>query len=104
MSKLTIDPDRLIARLKQLGEIERESRGIFTRLAGSDADREGRDALVRWMTVAGLDVRVDQVGNIFGIWQVGDLTRAQVLMGSHIDTVINAGIYDGCYGVRRRSR
>jgi len=41
---------------------------------------------------------VDRVGNMFGIWS-GASDTAPVMVGSHIDTVINAGIYDGCYGV-----
>ena len=41
-----------------------------------------------------------RIGNIFGIWRPNRLSDTQPLMlGSHIDTVINAGIYDGCYGV-----
>ena len=46
---------------------------------------------------AGLEIAVDRIGNIFGIWNAAD--AAPVMIGSHIDTVIDAGIYDGCYGV-----
>ncbi|SDM43950.1 N-carbamoyl-L-amino-acid hydrolase [Ensifer sp. YR511] len=43
---------------------------------------------------------VDQIGNIFGIWRSEENSgEAPIMLGSHIDTVINAGIYDGCYGV-----
>jgi N-carbamoyl-L-amino-acid hydrolase len=73
---------------------------VLTRLAASDTDREGRDLVAGWFRDAGLAVVVDQVGNLFGIWQrAADPDAAPVLMGSHIDSVINAGIYDGCYGV-----
>ncbi|TGR60655.1 M20/M25/M40 family metallo-hydrolase, partial [Mesorhizobium sp. M2D.F.Ca.ET.223.01.1.1] len=42
----------------------------------------------------------DRIGNIFGIWKTGaNEGEAPVMLGSHIDTVIDAGIYDGCYGV-----
>jgi beta-ureidopropionase / N-carbamoyl-L-amino-acid hydrolase len=45
-------------------------------------------------------VAIDRIGNIFGIWNGGANARdAPVLMGSHLDTVIDGGIYDGCYGV-----
>ncbi len=40
------------------------------------------------MKAADLDVRVDRVGNIFGISRLGDPSRAPVPMGSHIDAVI----------------
>ncbi|SDX76430.1 M28 family peptidase [Tepidimicrobium xylanilyticum] len=40
------------------------------------------------------------LGNIFGIWSTSkNEDKEQVMVGSHIDTVIDAGIYDGCYGV-----
>lgn len=52
------------------------------------------------MREAGLDVVVDRIGNIFGIWQTEENRKeAPLMIGSHIDTVINAGQYDGCYGV-----
>jgi len=92
-----IDGARLLDRIRALGQIGRDSAGRLTRLAGSDADREGRDQLVAWMTQAGLETAVDRIGNIFGIWRAGD--GPPIMIGSHIDTVIDAGIYDGCYGV-----
>jgi beta-ureidopropionase / N-carbamoyl-L-amino-acid hydrolase len=74
--------------------------GRLVRLAGSDADKTGRDAVVGWMRQAELEISLDRIGNIFGIWRpAGTADDAPVLIGSHIDTVINAGIYDGCYGV-----
>jgi len=97
---LSVDAERLLKRIRDLGQIGRDSDGRLTRLAGSESDKAGRDALVGWMKAAGLEIAVDRVGNIFGIWRSpGDDNRAPVLVGSHIDTVINAGIYDGCYGV-----
>lgn len=92
-----IDQARLIGRLQQLGDIGRGPSGGPTRLALTDADRAGRDLLVGWIRGAGLEVRVDRIGNIFGLWPA---TGADpVMIGSHIDSVIDAGIYDGCYGV-----
>lgn len=99
MTELRIDADRLLGRLKALGEIGRDGDGRLTRLAASDADRAGRDAVAGWMREAGLEVMVDRIGNLFGVWQAGALDAAPLMLGSHIDTVINAGIYDGCYGV-----
>lgn len=95
----TIDADRLLARLHALGAAGRAADGALTRLAASDADRAGRDLVSGWFADAGLEVAVDRIGNLFGIWRGADPARAPVMIGSHIDTVINAGIYDGCYGV-----
>jgi len=101
VEKLAIDPERMIGRIRQLGQIGRDDRGRLCRLAGSPQDKLGRDQLVAWMREAGLLVEIDQLGNIFGILQgEGQDYRWDALMlGSHIDTVIDAGIYDGCYGV-----
>ena len=100
MTTLSIDAERLLGRLREFGQIGRDGDGRLVRLAGSDADKAGRDALVLWLRDAGLEVAIDRIGNIFGIWQDGaNAEKSPVLLGSHIDTVIDAGIYDGCYGV-----
>ncbi|QCI62946.1 Zn-dependent hydrolase [Phreatobacter stygius] len=100
MTALSIDAERLIGRIRELGEIGRDGDGRLTRLAGSDADKAGRDRFVAWLRQAGLAVAIDRVGNIFGIWASTDnADKKPILIGSHIDTVIDAGIFDGCYGV-----
>ena len=86
--------------LPGLGQIGRDGDRRLIRLAGSDAEKSGRDALVAWVQAAGLEVAVDRIRNIVGIWRTPDnADEAPVLLGPHIDTVIDAGIYDGCYGV-----
>lgn len=95
----TIDHDRLLARLKELGEIGRDDQGKLSRVALEDAEKQGRDLLVSWLNEAGLELVVDRIGNVFGKWSVGETDAAPIMIGSHIDTVRNAGIYDGCYGV-----
>ncbi len=100
MTPLSIDAERLTGRLQELGQIGRDGDGRLVRLAASDADKAGRDLFVAWLREARLDLIVDRIGNIFGIWKDGANTdEAPVLLGSHIDSVIDAGIYDGCYGV-----
>jgi N-carbamoyl-L-amino-acid hydrolase len=95
-----IDAKRLLGRIRELGAVGRDGEGRLTRLAASDTDKQGRDLFVGWLRQAGLDVAIDRVGNIFGIWQSPENTgQAPLLIGLHIDTVIDAGIYDGCYGV-----
>lgn len=97
---IAIDAKRLLGRIRELGAVGRDNDGRLIRLAASDTDRQGRDLFVGWLNQAGLDVAIDRVGNIFGIWQSPDSAgQAPLLIGSHIDTVIDAGIYDGCYGV-----
>ncbi|NBY44829.1 MAG: Zn-dependent hydrolase [Acidimicrobiia bacterium] len=67
------------------------------RLALTDDDKNGRDLVVSWMRSLNLDVTIDVVGNIIGVWNVG--SGAPVMSGSHIDTVRTGGRFDGCYGV-----
>lgn len=99
-SGISIDAVRLLSRIEQLGQIGRDGEDRLVRLAASDADKSGRDALVSWMKEADLEVAVDRIGNIFGIWRTSSAEdQAPILIGSHIDTVIDAGVYDGCYGV-----
>ncbi len=96
----SINAERLLAHIQDLGAIGRDDRGQLTRLAASDSEKQGRDRLVGWLEAAGLEVVVDRIGNIFGIWQSQENAgQSPLMLGSHIDTVINAGIYDGCYGV-----
>ena len=93
-----LDGEKLLSRLSELGNIGRDEANKLTRLVASDADKSGRDLFVSWLNEAGLEIRIDRIGNIFGIWPV-ESNIAPLMIGSHIDTVINAGIYDGCYGV-----
>lgn len=96
-SQLSINAARLMQRIFALAKVGEIEGGGCNRLALTDADRDGRDVVVSWMRELGLDVTVDAVGNIFGVWQVG--TGAPVMTGSHIDTVRTGGKYDGNYGV-----
>jgi N-carbamoyl-L-amino-acid hydrolase len=93
-----IDRHRLLARLQELGEIGKEPSGGRTRLALTSEDKEARDRVVMWLEEAGAQVRVDRIGNIYGLVD-GEVRDAPVMIGSHIDTVPCAGAYDGCYGV-----
>lgn len=100
MSKAVIDAARLLRHIRELGQIGRDRDGRLVRLAGSDSEKCGRDRVVSWMRDAGLEIAIDRIGNIFGIWRPDSIRQERPLMlGSHIDTVIDAGIYDGCYGV-----
>lgn len=98
MTAPSIDSQRLLSRIKELGQIGRDGDGKLSRVALTDADKMGRDQFVTWLQEAGLEVQVDRIGNIFGVWPVESQT-APLMMGSHIDSVINAGMLDGCYGV-----
>jgi N-carbamoyl-L-amino-acid hydrolase len=97
MNALRIDSNRLVQRLKVLGNVGSTGDGGCCRLALTDEDKAGRDLVIGWMRALGLHVTVDAVGNAVGVWQVG--AGRPVMMGSHIDTVRTGGIYDGNLGV-----
>ena len=97
---VSVNGERLLASINELGKIGRDAEGGRTRLAASDTEKEGRDLVSEWMKEAGLEVVVDRIGNIFGIWETErNKDKKSLMIGSHIDTVINAGQYDGCLGV-----
>nr|WP_156709377.1 M20 family metallo-hydrolase [Natronomonas sp. CBA1123] len=68
---------------------------------GTDANREAREFLLERMTAAGLDVRIDAVGNVAGRWtpESADPEAAPIAAGSHLDSVPEGGIFDGPLGV-----
>lgn len=97
---MKINGNRLLETLKKLGATGREESGALSRVAATDNDKAGRDLFVSWLKETGLNVKVDQMGNIFGVLETEEnKDKEPIVIGSHIDSVINAGIYDGCYGV-----
>jgi N-carbamoyl-L-amino-acid hydrolase len=95
---LRVDADRLIGRLRELGQVGAIDGGGCARLALTDADREGRDLVTMWMRDAGLEVAVDAIGNVVAT-RPGREPGPPVMCGSHVDTVATGGIYDGNLGV-----
>ena len=99
MPNLNINDQRLLSRISELGNVGRDSHDRLMRLAASDADQQGRDRVVSWMRDRQLKICIDRIGNILGIWDPASTRAHPVMMGSHIDSVANGGIYDGNYGV-----
>ncbi len=92
-----INEERLKSHLEELGYIGAEEKHGRTRIAYTPEYNVGRDLVKSWMDEAGLATSVDTVGNLFGV-KKGKSNKV-ILIGSHIDTVPEAGIYDGCLGV-----
>jgi allantoate deiminase len=88
------DAATVLERCARLGEISEEP-GLLVRRYGTDAMRRANELVGGWMFAAGLDVREDSVGNLIGRRGLG---RA-LMLGSHLDTVRDAGRYDGPLGV-----
>jgi allantoate deiminase len=85
----------VLERCARLGEVSEEPDRLVRRFATA-AMREANDLVGGWMREAGLDVRTDAAGNLIGRRDGGART---LVLGSHLDTVIDAGRYDGPLGV-----
>jgi N-carbamoyl-L-amino-acid hydrolase len=99
MSGPSIDAQRLWSALMELAEIGATPKGGVRRVTLTPADREGRERFALWCREAGLDLRVDAIGNMFARRAGNDAGAAPVVMGSHLDTQPNGGRFDGAYGV-----
>lgn len=88
---------QIMARADALGLISEEPDRLTRRFA-SDAMRAANGLVSGWMREAGMMVRHDGIGNVIGSYRVEGAGKT-LLLGSHIDTVRDAGKYDGPLGV-----
>jgi allantoate deiminase len=87
-----------MARCDELAAFTEEP-GRITRPYGTPALTAARDRIAQWMGDAGLAVRTDAVGNVRGRGQGSEPTAPALLLGSHLDSVRDAGRYDGPLGI-----
>jgi len=73
--------------------------GCLTRPSLTSAMRQADEQVAKWMQAAGLRVQQDMVGNLFGRYEANHPGAKTLLLGSHLDSVRNAGKYDGPLGV-----
>lgn len=85
-------------RCDELGAISEEP-GRLTRTFASPAMRRANKLVGTWMRAAGLAVREDAAYNLLGRWHSAQRGAKTFLLGSHLDTVRDAGKYDGPLGV-----
>lgn len=97
--ELAIDKDRLIQLMNEQATIGATTNGGLHRITLSDEDKAVRDWFVDKLGEAGLSVRIDEFGNIFGRRDGTDPDAAPILVGSHLDSQPSGGIYDGSLGV-----
>lgn len=90
---------RMQERILKLAEFGRDPRGGVSRVAFTEADRQGRAYIISLMRELGLAVRIDPAGNIIGRREGLDPHVPPIVLGSHIDSVPNGGRYDGVVGV-----
>ncbi len=95
---IPVDASLLHTYTEALGSIGRQDEGGLRRPVYSPAWMQAREKLAEWMRAAGLEVREDAVGNLFGRLRGRDDSRT-ILTGSHLDTVPLGGKYDGALGI-----
>ena len=83
---------------EQLGAVSDDAHGL-TCAYMTPAHRQTARLLADWMRDAGMDVRIDAVGNVVGRYAGSDPRAGTLLTGSHYDTVRNGGKYDGRLGI-----
>ncbi|CAN5922598.1 Zn-dependent hydrolase [soil metagenome] len=96
---LEINAERLWESLERSAEIGRFREVGLRRLALSGEDKEMRDLFVDWAKTAGCSIAVDRLGNIFARRPGSDPSLPPFAIGSHLDTQICGGRYDGILGV-----
>ena len=94
-----INQRRLMRDLNAIGRIGIGDHGAVTRLVFSIKELRSRQLLIHLMRQAKLNIHIDAIGNIFGRLNGHDPKAPAVLAGSHLDTVIHGGKYDGPVGV-----
>jgi allantoate deiminase len=102
MSVRVLDADlaagrRLMARLEAFADFTDEPRRL-TRLFLSEAHRRAALAFIGWCSEAGIEAKIDAAGNVVARYEGKRAGAPALMLGSHIDTVRDAGLYDGNYG------
>lgn len=98
-NQLVVDGERLWETLMRSGEIGTVRETGLCRLALTDVDKTMRDLFIEWCRSAGCAVSVDGVGNIFARRAGSDDALPPVMIGSHLDSQITGGKFDGILGV-----
>ncbi|MFN2576457.1 MAG: M20 family metallo-hydrolase [Pyrinomonadaceae bacterium] len=96
--QLRVNGDRLNEHLKALSEFGKNPQGGVSRVAYSEADRQGREYVLGLMRAAKLDASIDAAGNLIGRRAGSDNSLKPILFGSHIDSVPEGGNFDGDVG------
>jgi len=96
---LRVNGTRLQETLEEMAKIGATPNGGVQRLTLSDEDKEARDLFVKWLKEMDLEIRVDEMGNIFGKRGGKNNDLAPVMSGSHVDSQPKGGRFDGILGV-----
>jgi allantoate deiminase len=90
---------RVVMRRCELLAVCSEEPGCVTRRFATSALRQASNMVAQWMRAAGMQVREDNIGNLIGRYEAERPDAKTLLLGSHLDSVRDAGRYDGPLGV-----
>jgi allantoate deiminase len=90
--------DRILAQAESLGRIS-EDDSRLTRTYLTAKHREAGELIATWMREAGMEAGFDPMGNVVGRYAGEEAGAPVLLTGSHMDTVVDAGKYDGIFGI-----
>lgn len=93
-----VNGQRIMDHILALAEFGKNPQGGVSRVAYSDADKQGREYVLGLMRAAKLDVSIDAAGNLIGRRAGNDSGSLPLLIGSHVDSVPEGGNYDGVVG------
>lgn len=99
MADVQIDSARIQSELETLAAFSDAPAPAVTRVLFTPVELSARAYIKQLMADAGLSVREDAVGNVFGRWEGENPTLPAVATGSHIDAIPYSGRYDGTVGV-----
>lgn len=94
-----INGKRIAERLHELSLIGLTENGGSRRFGYSEEERKAKSLMKGWMEKAGLSVKEDGAGNLFGRLEGRDPTSPAIMSGSHLDSVPDGGHFDGPLGV-----
>ncbi len=98
ITEITTRAETVIGRCLKLATFSEDAHGT-RRTFLSAPMRECHQELAHWMKPLGAQVSVDSAGNFRGVYLATQPNAPRLLIGSHLDTVPNAGAYDGVLGV-----
>jgi allantoate deiminase len=97
-TEITTRAVEVIGRCLKLASFSEDS-GSTRRTFLSSPMRACHQEIARWMEPLGAEMRIDAAGNFRGLYPAAEPNAQRLLIGSHLDTVPNAGAYDGVLGV-----
>jgi N-carbamoyl-L-amino-acid hydrolase len=96
--RLRVNGERVMEHILALAEFGKNPQGGVSRVAYSEADKQGRDYVLGLLKAARLEVKIDAAGNLIGRRAGSADNLKPLLIGSHIDSVPEGGNYDGVVG------